>query len=829
MMRYCFGLLLFVLASSAAAAVLPSPWEAEYRKARNAMLYQSPDAALAIVESSLQRAGNSDDAWVIALRLYRAELRALRHGEYKKSLPILAKPLPVPLRKTEVEIRRLSALAMVLYNLGNSRQAMATTDEMVAIAEKYVPEMVTEAYYMRGNLRMDEPDIRIAIQRAKNAGDATFALRSEALLVRAFESEERYADAVEIGEKVVPAMEKAKLAGVGTIAGNLGSVYFALGDYESSRDYLLRAKASAQRLNMAYALPVWLDRLGDVYLAMHDLNGAASSYSAAAQFARVTDHRQLPRALSNLAQVAIARHQLAEARRFIEAIHFDTKEKEWDDVQRARVIRASLEIASRNFGVAEKELQDVIATSKDQFIRTQAETELGRLYMAQKKNDLAGRHFARAVKTAVDERGAIKEGYRFSFFNSVEDLFDTYVDFLVDSNQIEKALEITEVSRARTLTEGLEKAAVRKKLDAPSIAKLANATILAYWLGTSHSYVWTVTAKGVSIHHLPPATDIEGDLDRYRKVLEDGSLSDSALRGQHLFQTLAAPAIGGVAPGSKVIIIADGKLHGLNFETLVVPAPLPHWWIDDVIVTNANSLHLLGRPAAKRAAEPALLLVGNPSLADPAFAPLPNGGQEMQLVGGHFSRKKVLSGAAATPKAFLRAAPATFDVIHFVAHGIATRRQPLDSAVILARDDMDHYKLYARDIVGQHLTARLVTISSCHGAGTRAYAGEGLVGLAWAFLRAGAEQVIAALWEVDDAATTKLMDQMYAQIRLGSDPAVALRDAKRALIHSRTSQQKPKYWAPFVIYAAARRDQTMDGGERHAEAAKDRRASEPAR
>ena len=50
----------------------------------------------------------------------------------------------------------------------------------------------------------------------------------------------------------------------------------------------------------------------------------------------------------------------------------------------------------------------------------------------------------------------------------------------------------------------------------------------------------------------------------------------------------------------------------------------------------------------------------------------------------------------------------------------------------------DSYKLYARDIVKHHLTARLVTISACEGAGKRAYSGEGLVGLSWAFLRAGA-------------------------------------------------------------------------------------------
>src|SRR5687767_15402840 len=50
------------------------------------------------------------------------------------------------------------------------------------------------------------------------------------------------------------------------------------------------------------------------------------------------------------------------------------------------------------------------------------------------------------------------------------------------------------------------------------------------------------------------------------------------------------------------------------------------------------------------------------------------------------------------------------------------------------------YRLAARDIAQHPLSARLVTISSCDGAGTATYAGEGLVGLAWAFLHAGAQR-----------------------------------------------------------------------------------------
>src|ERR1051326_5788361 len=46
-------------------------------------------------------------------------------------------------------------------------------------------------------------------------------------------------------------------------------------------------------------------------------------------------------------------------------------------------------------------------------------------------------------------------------------------------------------------------------------------------------------------------------------------------------------------------------------------------------------------------------------------------------------------------------------------------------------------------------------------AGTRTYAGEGLLGFAWAFLNAGAHAVIAGLWDVSDVSTSQLMDRLY--------------------------------------------------------------------
>ncbi len=169
------------------------------------------------------------------------------------------------------------------------------------------------------------------------------------------------------------------------------------------------------------------------------------------------------------------------------------------------------------------------------------------------------------------------------------------------------------------------------------------------------------------------------------------------------------------------------------------------------------------------------------------------------------SQTKVLEGKQATPAAYLSSNPERFSYLHFVTHGTASHTRPLESAVILSKQG-DSYKLYARDIVQHRLSANLVTISACYGSGTRAYSGEGLVGLSWAFLRAGAHDVIAALWEVSEASTPALMDAFYGELFQGKDPATALRDAKLSLLHSPDPGsvfKKPFYWAPFQLYAGS--------------------------
>jgi CHAT domain-containing protein len=341
------------------------------------------------------------------------------------------------------------------------------------------------------------------------------------------------------------------------------------------------------------------------------------------------------------------------------------------------------------------------------------------------------------------------------------------------------------------------------------LAQRLHRTLLFYWLGEEHSYLWAITPTKTLHFALPPASEIDQLVKAYRGAIvnsRDVLATEDRPTGEKLYAMLIAPAQKLIPAHSRVILLPDGSLYGLNFETLIAPEQKPHYWIEDVTLTTANSLTLLAsssnRPAAN---EKNLLLVGNTKQANIAFPPLSQAPDEMKKIEQYFPepRRAVLEGARATPSAYLSSNPERFSYVHFVTHGTASRARPLESAVILSPEG-DSYKLYARDIVTRHLRAELVTISACYGSGSRAYSGEGLVGLSWAFLRAGAHNVIGALWEVADApATAELMDGLYKELNQGRDPATALRNAKLTLLRSGNVFAKPFYWAPFQLYAGS--------------------------
>jgi CHAT domain-containing protein len=165
-------------------------------------------------------------------------------------------------------------------------------------------------------------------------------------------------------------------------------------------------------------------------------------------------------------------------------------------------------------------------------------------------------------------------------------------------------------------------------------------------------------------------------------------------------------------------------------------------------------------------------------------------------------RATVLLGSAASESAF-RAALGGKTILHLASYGILNKHNPLFSFVELAPTATDDGRLEVHEVFGLGLQSRLVVLSACQtglGAGAIADvpAGDDWVGLVRAFLVAGASEVLATLWPVDDRATARLMSDFYREIAGGASDATALATAQRAAIRD-PSRADPFYWAGFTL------------------------------
>jgi CHAT domain-containing protein len=370
----------------------------------------------------------------------------------------------------------------------------------------------------------------------------------------------------------------------------------------------------------------------------------------------------------------------------------------------------------------------------------------------------------------------------------------------------EQALEAAEASRARILTErtGLSRStqtsnAARYK----QLARESGSIFLSYWIAPKRSYVWLVSPNQIVAYTLAPESRIASRVEHYRSLIENlqNPLEIDDPTARELSEDLLGPVLDKFPAGAKVSVVPDGSLYALNFETLPVQLPKPHYWIEDATISIVPSLNLLSASGVQSPPGRSLLLIGNPEQADEHFPKLPYAGQEIASIRRHFQPADVeaAEGAKAVPAVYTSSPLDRFAYLHFTAHATANRESPLDSAIILSKHN-EVYKLTARDVLKQPLRANLVTISACRSAGAKTYAGEGLVGFTWTFFQAGAHNVIAGLWDVSDESTPQIMDRLYGGLAGGQSIAEALRSAKLSLVGANGRFRLPYYWGALQLY-----------------------------
>ena len=598
--------------------------------------------------------------------------------------------------------------------------------------------------------------------------------------------------------------------------GNEAWATYKLGDYEGALDSLKEADGNAKKLGAFIDRVHWLNNAGLCEYHLQHYGAAGSYYRQSLAVARMTgDQGMVGDTEVLLAALSIEAGDLDAAAPYVfEAESIARSRHVKIDELPPRLLEAELLTRRGRTAAAAPMLLDVERQAKDApSLQWDAQHVLAKLYEDEKQPARADAWFRRAIQTLDTQRSSLSsDDTKLPFSANGEDLYLDYIAFLIEQRKTNEALAVLDQGRGQTLAEdlGVQQAgtAPRVRLAPQALAHALHGTILVYRLAPHASYLWAIDGAHTSFYTLPGKAAIVALLAAHRRdvMAAKDLLAKPDSPARTLYDTLVKPARTELHPGGRVFVIADEGLNGLNFETLVTPGAQPHYWIEDATITNARSLSLLAASLHRQPAAPKrLLLVGDPVYGEGELSPLPHAATEVNDVADQFpaEQRLLFTGARATPAAYTTSKPDQFAYIHFVAHGTASEVTPLDSAVILSGppNQKESAKLYAREILSEPLRAELVTISACRGSGTRAYAGEGLVGLAWAFLRAGSHHVIGALWDVSDDASPQLMDHLYSSLTAGAPPDEALRAAKLQMLHAQGIFRKPIYWGAFQLYS----------------------------
>jgi CHAT domain-containing protein/tetratricopeptide (TPR) repeat protein len=783
------------------------------------------NVALADANRASEKYAEVSPEWDWRFRILRAQI-LVSQSQPKEALSLVKSDLPSALLSTDIAVRKTMYEGISYRYLQQTKEAEQKLIAAEQLADSLHSKYLCHVLIARAGLQIDQEKYSAAEENYNRA----------IALARQYGLQDQEANA-QVGRGVISgrldhfdeAIDRDRRAlaltrslhmgkAEATILGNLGWAYFVLGDYENALQFYKQGAEASERMGLKGYSSFWYTGVANSYFRLHRYPEAQELAKRTLERAKnLGDAETVGLCLNTLVDVSLRTGKLDEAEKYNqEALQQEEKGLDHFGIRQSTLVSAQIEARKQQFREAEKLFRQL---NQDPNLETAIRWELhsgwAELYDAENKPALAEKEFRQSINSINAARASIdRDDSRLSYLTSAIEFYDDYVGFLVRRNRPLDALRIAELSRARMLLERLSDGQktspqVIPVLQPEQIAKRYRATVLFYWVGIERSYLWAITPAKTRCFLLPKAADLEPLVKSYSKSIRD--LRDpqgaGSAEGRQLYTMLVEPAKELLPKDGRIIILPDPMLSALNFETLVVPGEAPHFWIDDVTLSNASSLTLLSSAAARPLPkEKSLLLIGNTEPVE-AFPALAKAQEEMQRVEGYFpaAKRAVLEGKGATPQAFLESHPEQYAYVHFVTHGTASTTRPLDSAVILSKAG-DSYKLYARDIIQHPLSAELVTISACEGASGRAYSGEGLIGLSWAFLRAGAHNVVGALWEVNDSAAPQIMDSFYAEMSKGKDPASALRTAKLGLLHNKDSEivfKKPFYWAPFQLYTGS--------------------------
>lgn len=374
------------------------------------------------------------------------------------------------------------------------------------------------------------------------------------------------------------------------------------------------------------------------------------------------------------------------------------------------------------------------------------------------------------------------------------------------------ALAIWEAFRSAPVQGSLASPSGVGGVTATGIRQLAagyrNASVLTYAEIGDSLHGWFYDSRGIHSFRSPaPAADLALRCGALHRLVAqpDSSAAEIHEQSRRLYDALIAPVEPFLESGKLLLIEPDGPCSAIPFEILrdasnvyltdrFALATSPGAWAE-------RALRVRSQPLLKAAHA---LVVENPRLAAgliSLYPPLPNSRREAGLVTAAFSSHARLAGPNATHEAVIRELPRA-GIFYFGGHGasysdnggILLAPRPGDTAGAALLDGEALEPVLRR--------CRLAILSACSTAAGERMGPFNPASLIQAFWRGGVPSVVATRWEVDERATTALIDSLLRQLLSGVAPPAALRAAMSEVRHL-PGLEHPAHWAAFHVFGTS--------------------------
>ena len=648
--------------------------------------------------------------------------------------------------------------------------------------------------------------------------------------------------------------------GEGGVYGNLGKAYDRLGDFKKAIEYQNLHLKIAKEVGDKHGEGGAYGNLGNAYHSLGDLKKAIEYHNLHLKIAKeIGDKHGEGGAYGNLGN---AYHSLGGFKKAIEYQNLHLKiakevgDKHGEGGAYGHLGNAYLSLGNFKKAIEYQNLHLKIAKEVgDKCLEAEAYYLLGCVFELQGGMPKAVEHYQASINLFNSLRALLKskDEWKVNFRNRHQMAYTGLWRVLAEQGNVDEALFFAEKGRAQALTDLMESSfcggtsyhkgededcAVLKNVPSNTVFQAVDEANVNLWVVSEGKQVQLRKSKlkGFVSENSESSQSFESFMlgvytqlgvrsnvrceNRSLDALREGrskvdEKTKEANPQPHIQQDeclstlydIAMKPVADLIEGDELLIIPDGPLWIAPYAALKDGNSK---YLCESFTTRVApslaSLRLIADCPDDYHKSSGALLVGDPwvsevtnSEGEKVLEQLPCAKEEVEMIGKILNITPI-TGRQATKREVLKRL-SSVSLVHFAAHGCPETGEialtPDLDRISTVPTEKEDYILTIRDVLNVQLRAKLVVLSCCH-SGRGEIKAEGVVGIARAFMGAGARSVVVSLWAIDDEATLQFMKCFYQHLAESKPTSKSLNLAMKSLRES-DEFHDIKYWAPFLL------------------------------